>query len=400
MNKYLTTKDITKCCGCSACVARCPRQCIGMTTDDDGFYVPAVLDANTCIDCGLCAKVCPFENPQSNDITTEFYAGYSQNEQFIMNSSSGGIFPELAAAFLKTGGKVYGAYMDDDYKLYHTGIKDLTDLPKLMRSKYYQSDIRNTYHECKQDLIEGKKVLFSGVPCQIQGLKRFLGKDYDTLYTLDIICHGVPSPLMFNAFRSHLERKHGGKVVELNFRDKKKFGWSVAMKYVIKKPNGTRKEYVYNYSLSSYLRPFLMGLLTRESCYKCPFSSLERPGDITLGDFFGYQITRPELAHKEGLSLILVNSSKGYELKTICGDAGVILTDITEYNVRMSGTRNLYKPTERPENRDVIYKSLHTKGIDYLIKTYFKPKLSLRQKIRYMLPNSLIAILKPLLKCK
>lgn len=400
MNKYLTTKDITKCCGCSACVARCPRQCIGMTTDDDGFYVPAVLDANTCIDCGLCAKVCPFENPQSNDITTEFYAGYSQNEQFIMNSSSGGIFPELAAAFLKTGGKVYGAYMDDDYKLYHTGIKDLTDLPKLMRSKYYQSDIRNTYHECKQDLIEGKKVLFSGVPCQIQGLKRFLGKDYDTLYTLDIICHGVPSPLMFKAFRSHLERKHGGKVVELNFRDKKKFGWSVAMKYVIKKPNGTRKEYVYNYSLSSYLRPFLMGLLTRESCYKCPFSSLERPGDITLGDFFGYQITRPELAHKEGLSLILVNSSKGYELKTICGDAGVILTDITEYNVRMSGTRNLYKPTERPENRDVIYKSLHTKGIDYLIKTYFKPKLSLRQKIRYMLPNSLIAILKPLLKCK
>lgn len=400
MNKYLTTKDITKCCGCSACVARCPRQCIGMTTDDDGFYVPAVLDANTCIDCGLCAKVCPFENPQSNDITTEFYAGYSQNEQFIMNSSSGGIFPELAAAFLKTGGKVYGAYMDDDYKLYHTGIKDLTDLPKLMRSKYFQSDIRNTYHECKQDLIEGKKVLFSGVPCQIQGLKRFLGKDYDTLYTLDIICHGVPSPLMFNAFRSHLERKHGGKVVELNFRDKKKFGWSVAMKYVIKKPNGTRKEYVYNYSLSSYLRPFLMGLLTRESCYKCPFSSLERPGDITLGDFFGYQITRPELAHKEGLSLILVNSSKGYELKTICGDAGVILTDITEYNVRMSGTRNLYKPTERPENRDVIYKSLHTKGIDYLIKTYFKPKLSLRQKIRYMLPNSLIAILKPLLKCK
>ena len=398
MNRYLTTKDITQCCGCSACVARCPKKCIGMTTDKDGFYVPEVLNVDACIDCGICSKACPFENPKSNDETTRFYAAYSTNEQFIMNSSSGGIFPELAAAFLKTGGMVYGAYMDDDYTLYHTGINDLSDLPKLMRSKYYQSDIRNTYHECQQDLIGGKKVLFSGVPCQIQGLKRFLGKNYDNLYTVDIICHGVPSPLMFSAYRSYLERKHSGKIVEVNFRDKTKYGWSVAMKYVIEKPNGIRKEYVYNYNLSSYLRPFLMGLLTRESCYRCPFSSLERPGDITLGDFFGYQITRPELAHKEGLSLILVNSAKGCELKAICDDAGVVLTDVTEYDVRMSGTRNLYKPTERPENRDVIYTSLHNKGIDYLIKMYFKPKLSLRQKIRYMLPDSLIVKLKSLLK--
>lgn len=398
MNRYLSSLDVTQCCGCSACVAKCPQHCIGMTTDKDGFYVPIVLDASSCVDCGLCSKVCPFENPEANEMTDEFFAGYSQKEQIIMNSSSGGIFSELAIAILKENGKVYGACMDEYYNLYHIGISQLSDLPKLMRSKYFQSDIRNTYHECKQDLLDGKKVLFSGVPCQIQGLLRFLGKEFDNLYTIDIICHGVPSPLMFHEYKSYLERKHRGKLIELNFRDKNKYGWSVAMKYVIEGKQSKKKSFVYNYSMSEYLRPFLMGLLTRESCYKCPFSSLERSGDITLGDFFGYQITRPELAHKEGLSLVLVNNSKGQVLKEILNNVGVRLTKVSEYNVRMSGTRNLYNPTERPKERDFIYESLHEKGIDYLVKYYFRPKLTIRQKIRQMLPDAFVAKLKNILK--
>lgn len=394
MNRYLSTKDETQCCGCSSCVSGCPKKCIGMTTDKDGFYVPEVIDANACIDCGLCSKICPFENPKANEPTTEFYAAYSTNEQFIMNSSSGGLFPEIANFFLSNGGTVYGAYMDEKYELYHTRITEVEDLPKLMRSKYYQSDVRNTYQECKKDLIEGRKALFSGVPCQIQGLKRFLGRDYDNLYTIDIICHGVPSPLMFKEYRQYLERKHKGTLVSLNFRDKKRFGWSVAMSYSILGFKGRQKEFVYNYSMSDYLLPFLKGLLTRESCYKCPFSSLERPGDVTLGDFFGYQKTRPELAHKEGLSLFLVNSDKGQEIKRICESSGVVFNEVTEYSVRESGTRNLYAPTERPQLRDKIYLGLHAYGMDYIVKHYFEPKLTLRQKIRKLLPDSVINAIK------
>lgn len=398
MNSYLSTKDITLCCGCSACAVRCPKQCIGMTTDKDGFYVPEVIDANICIDCGLCSKVCPFEKSKANNPSTEFYAAYSINEQYILNSSSGGLFPEIAGAFLTKGAKVYGAYMDEHFELYHIGITDLKNLPKLMRSKYYQSDIRNTYQECRQDLAEGKTVLFSGVPCQIQGLKLFLGKEYENLYTIDIICHGVPSPLIFREYKAFLERKHKAKLIDINFRDKIKNGWSETMRYTMERPNGKRKNYVFHYSVSDYLRPFMHGLFTRESCFNCPFKSLSRPGDVSLGDFWGYQFTRPELAHKEGLSLMLVNTSKGYELKKICEVSGVVLNKISEESVRKSGNHSLYAPTKRPVLRDETYVGIHAHGMDYMMKHYFEPKLTFRQKVRNLIPDKLVAILKSIMR--
>ena len=394
MNRYLSTKDVTQCCGCSSCVGSCPKKCIGMTTDKDGFYVPEMIDAKACIDCGLCSKVCPFENPKANEPTTEFYAAYSTNEQFIMNSSSGGLFPEIANYFLSNGGTVYGAYMDEKYELYHTRITDVEDLPKLMRSKYYQSDIRKTYQECKKDLIEGKKVLFSGVPCQIQGLKLFLGKDYDNLNTIDIICHGVPSPLIFHEYKNYLERKHKATLRYIDFRDKSKYGWSETIRYVMEKPNRKRKDYVFHYQYSDYLKPFMQGLFNRESCFHCPFKTLSRPGDISLGDFWGYQKSRPELAHKEGLSLILVNTDKGKSLIRECKTDGVVFHKITEDNVKAGGNHSLFSPQQRPPLRDITYSGIHEYGMDYMVKHYFEPKLTLRQKIRKLLPDSVIDAIK------
>lgn len=195
---------------------------------------------------------------------------------------------------------------------------------------------------------------------------------------------------MFKEYRLYLERKHRGKVIEINFCDKKKYGWSVAMRYIVEKSYGKRKEYVYNYHRSEYLLPFLKGLLTRESCYKCPFSSMHRPGDLTLGDFFGFQHTRPELEHKEGLSLILVNSEKGHSLLNVCKSLCIHMTQVDEHSVRMSGTRNLYAPTERPIQRDRIYVNLNERGVDYVIKTYFKPRLTFRQKLGLLLPKYIL----------
>ena len=386
MNRYLTSKVSSQCCGCSACVARCPKHCIGMTTDQDGFYVPEILDADACINCALCSKVCPFENPKSNTATNLFYAAFTNDDNTISRCSSGGIFPELAKWFLDKGGKVYGAYLDENHKLFHIGIDKKSDLIKLQGSKYLQSDIKQTYQECKDELNKNRIVLYTGTPCQIQGLKRFLGKEFDNLYTLDVVCHGVPSPSVFEAYVKFLEKKHCAKLVDINFRDKKRNGWSITLRYTMEFSSGKRKDYYLISKLSEYFMAFLSGAISRESCYQCPFSSLERPGDITLGDFWGYQATRPELRHDAGLSLLLVNSQKGHHLIECCKEKGVTLNSVTEDSVKRSENKNLYYPTVRPIIRNKVYEELSQKGFEYIGVKYFRKSQTWQIKLRNTLP--------------
>ena len=387
MNKYLNNGDPAGCCGCTACIHSCPTKCIEMSPNNEGFLYPKMIAPDKCINCGLCSKVCPMEQDNIFPYSGIYYAAYTSNKGAIENSSSGGLFPEIATNVLQGEGVVYGAFLPEDHQLIHIGISDFKHLYKIVGSKYIQSDLRDSFSRCKEDLQSGKKVLFTGTPCQIAGLNLYLRKDYENLYTADVICHGVPSQTAFNLYVDYLENKHKAKLVDINFRDKSRNGWSITLKYTMEYPNGKRKDFYLISKLSEYFMAFLTGQVLRESCYHCPFASMKRPGDITLGDFWGYQKTRPELKHNEGLSLLLVNSKKGEELVGILRERGTTLTPVNEENIKASENKNLDHPSKRPAHRDSVYNDLFEQGFDAVAQKYFRKTQTLKNKIKNYLPR-------------
>lgn len=388
MNKYLAKNKKEFCCGCNACAEKCPTKCIEMNMDSEGFSYPVIADIDKCIKCNICAKVCPFQEVD-NINTTKFdaVAGYSLNDDILMKSSSGGIFTELVRFFLNDGGVVFGASLDEKHKLSHIAVDCLDDIYKIQGSKYIQSNTKGIFSNCKAELESGKKVLFSGTPCQISALTKFLNKQYDNLYTADVICHGVPSQKIFDAYVEYLEKKHKAELIDISFRDKKKNGWSITLRYTMKHKNDKIKDYYLISPMSEYFTGFLGGYISRESCYECPFSSLNRPSDITMGDFWGYQKTRPELANEKGLSVLLINTNKGKELLNILKQKGLFFSDVTENSIRMSENKNLYKPTFRPNDRDIIYKELNENGFEYIAKKHLQKHFTLRNKIKNIIPK-------------
>ena len=363
MNRFLENQVQGDCCGCSACVEICPKGCLTIGKNGDGFIVPIISNKDACIECDLCSKVCPVENKFQTNYHNKYYGAYNDTPCDIDNSSSGGIFPILARWVIEKGGVVYGAFLDDEHDLYHIRIIDTRDIKKLQSSKYFQSEIRDTYKTCKADLQEGRLVLFTGTPCQVQGLKFYLRKDYENLFTADVICHGVPSKIMFDAYVSFLEKKHRGKLVDINFRDKKRNGWSITLRYTMEFANGKRKDYY----------------LIR---------------DITMGDFWGYQKKRPDLRHDSGLSLIIVNSTKGARIFNALKSLGVCFNEVDEACVEASENKNLYYPTRRPEIRDVVYEELEKYGFEYITQRYFRKSHTWKNKLKNYLPPVVVNKLK------
>lgn len=369
MNKYLNELNKKDCCGCSACIQICPKKALTMISDEDGFCYPQI-DMSKCVHCGKCAMVCPMEKSATNNSTSfQAFAAYSSIEKYISNSSSGGIFPEIAAWVIQNGGAVYGAIMDENFNVFHARIDQLSDIHSMQGSKYVQSEMGEIMSQCKEDLKNGKYVFFTGTGCQISGLKQFLGKEYENLLTADVICHGVPSNFFFKKYIEFLEKKHRGKLREICFRDKRKNGWSITQRYQIQRRKKV-KDYYLNRYLSEYFTAFLDGMIARESCYVCPFATLNRPADITMGDFWGYQRTRPDLTHKEGLSLLLVNTEKGMHIVKTLRELGVNFQEVSYESVEKSDNKNLYFPTKRPPERDTIYHDLHVHGFKYISKKY------------------------------
>ena len=309
MKDCINIEDPKTCCGCGACVNACPCDAISMKEDESGFNYP-IVDTARCVKCGLCRDVCVFcDKGVGANGMPEVYAAATKNRDILIESSSGGIFTELAEAIIDKGGAVFGAAWAEDMSLRHVCVENKNDLKKMRGSKYVQSSADYTYRRAKDLLDAGRYVCYSGTPCQIAGLKAFLKKDYEKLLTLDIICHGVPSQKMLKDDLAYVSGKKGINIKDVRFRDKK-YGWGVKGSI---KSDGTSMK--YDSGNSPYYFYFLNGEIYRESCYNCRFPSEGRQGDITLGDYWG--IGR-ELAKKmgdvdldKGVSCILVNSEMG-----------------------------------------------------------------------------------------
>lgn len=300
-----------KCCGCSACAQVCPKQCIRMRIDREGFQYPHV-DSRACINCGLCEKVCPI-NADNNRIKKDpkaTFIAYSENCDVRMKSSSGGIFTELAEHTINNGGIVFGAAFDFDFSVHHVSVETTQRLKELQGSKYLQSRIENSYSEAKAALEQGQKVLFSGTPCQLAGLMSFLHKDYSNLITVDVLCHGVPSPMVWKKYVKEQEHSFGAKLKSVSFRDKTK-GWK---KYFVRLEFKNQKHLEQIHYENTFMRLFLSNVCLRPSCYECLFKTMDRPADITLGDCWGVEGHSPEMDDDRGTSVVIIHSSKGEAL--------------------------------------------------------------------------------------
>jgi len=297
------------CTGCTSCANICPKKAITMIQDENGFQYPKI-DEEKCIKCNLCKKVCPVIDSKEEEKEILAYACYNKEIQERLKSSSGGIFIMLAKQIINMGGVVCGAYMDEQGIVRHTCADNEQGLLKFMGSKYVQSDLGNIYKQVENYLKQGRYVLFTGTPCQVEGILKYLKKDYDNLFTQDIICHGVPSPKVWSKYLKF--RKNNDKDIPLNisFRDKVS-GWkNFGMTFNYKQD----KKYSVTAKKDPYFRVFLHDYILRESCYNCSFKKTYRNSDITLADFWGIENVNPQMFDDNGVSALIINSKKGQEL--------------------------------------------------------------------------------------
>lgn len=286
-----------RCTGCTACVAACPKSCLRMERDKEGFFYPVAEEA-ACINCDRCNRVCPAQKPLPvGDKKPLCYAAISRQDRQRAQSSSGGVFSLLAEKVLEQGGTVYGAAMEPDLTVRHLCITHTEDLPRLMGSKYVQSRMGDYFTRVRLDLEQGRKVLFSGTGCQVQGLLGYLGGPKPGLLTVDVICHGVPSEAVWQAYAKVI-----GAQLPLSFRDKCT-GWQ---QYSVQL-NGT----AHPYRQDPYMRLFLSDVILRPSCYHCPAKGASRVSDLTLADFWGIQNVDRTMFDDKGTSLVLVHSAAG-----------------------------------------------------------------------------------------
>ena len=378
--KIVLFEDIKDCCGCGACANKCPKGAISMEEDEAGFLYPNI-DREKCIECGLCVNTCGYKKPHYNKSDEQkSYALSSKDMEVLTKSASGGAFAELAKKYLKNeNAVVYGAASfgrELQWKVKHIRIDNLNEIGKLQGSKYVQSEIGNIYIDVKKDLSEGRTVLFSGTPCQIDGLYSFLGKDYENLLTIDIICHGVPSYRMYVDFLKNIEKKIGTNIEKFVFRDKSKGqGMISRMDIISKKGNNS---IIKKGELYSYFYLFLKQHIYRINCYSCPYARRERVSDITLGDFWGFSMLHPEAEHeygltdKKGVSCVLTNTKKGLEAVRSLNESCVIMDSDFEKVSAKNG--QLKRPSTLTEKREIIiakYVKKGYKGVDEYYYTHF-----------------------------
>lgn len=374
------------CCGCYACYNICPKECITMESDNEGFWYPKI-DKDKCINCNLCEKVCPIINkPNSSLYEKKSYAVFNKNEKIRLESSSGGIFSLLAEYVINNHGNVYGAVFDEDFNVKHVKINILQDINLLRGSKYVQSRINDIFKSIKFDLKNNKIVLFTGTPCQIAGLQSFLQKKYDNLILMDIVCHGVPSPLVWQQYINELKQNYKQNIKSIYFRDKST-GWKTySVKFLFDKD-----EYKNFGFKDIYMKGFLNDIYLRPSCYNCKFKGIERVSDITVADFWGIGNILPKMDDDKGTSLIVIHSEKGKQLFDELSEK-MILNEVN-FNEAIKYNSSMIKSVKYNEKRNSFFAELNSgKELTDLIRIY--TKISFEKRVK----NKIKSIIKRLIR--
>lgn len=368
------------CCGCTACASVCNRNAIIMEPDALGFLYPRV-DVNKCTNCGLCERVCSFN--EKYDVSLNFqnpiaYGARHKSLDEVMESRSGAVFVALSDYVLAHGGVIYGAALNDNFEVIHKCAVSKAERNEFRGSKYVQSNLNNVFRQVKKDLQLGKYVLFSGTPCQTSGLASFIGKKLrENLLLVDIICHGVAEPYIWRDYVNYLKNKYGESLFNVDFRDKKRFGWNSHVA-------------VFKFSkivIDKWFSPnYYHNLMLRNSCGNCHFCNTHRPSDITLGDFWGWEKTGSDInKDNKGLNLVLINTEKGKCLFELIKE-NLFIIDATP---DMYLQPNLQCPSKFSRNRLKFEKDYKEKGFDYIYSRDYN-KRSIMQKIKCKINNFLI----------
>lgn len=375
----LSVKD---CALCGSCADACPVSAITYETAYKDFSYPKV-NPDKCIGCNLCEKVCPVLAGDTREADTaplrRAYAAKNPDSAVRQGSSSGGVFWAIAQTVLAYGGYVCGVVFDENFRVHHSISNRTEDVRKMMGSKYAQSDLTGIYKIIRELLGAGELVLFTGCPCQVAALHQFLGKDYENLITVDIICHGVPSNTMLRAYLDYQEKKHRSKIETVCFRDKK-HGWHNSS---IKIGFANRSVYCAPITADAFMKGYFGAIVLKESCYSCAFKNFRAGSDMTMGDFWGAEAVRPELDDNTGLSAVIANTGKGDAFLHQCGLElwEEQLNTVVRYN------RNLIAPTKKNPERDRFYVYAQTNGYAAAIRDLLTepPLKRLRREGRYLL---------------
>lgn len=379
----ISIKDKKNCCGCSACASICPKQCITMTEDNEGFLYPQVNE-DICINCGLCEKVCNELHPYEKNAPIHVFAAINKNENIRLRSSSGGIFYLLAEKTIREGGVVFGARFDENWQVYIDYTEDLDGVEAFLGSKYVQARIEDAYKEAKHFLTQGRKVLFSGTPCQVAGLHKYLRKPYENLLSVDFVCHGAPSPKVWRMYLDEVVNEIRN-IKFIGFRTKEK-GWKNFC-FNLRYNQSERTVSMLSPHLDNpFMKAFLHDIILRPSCYKCKAKGCSSKSDITLADFWGINTVFPEFDDNKGTSLIFVNSIVGEKIFTTLD----IESKETNYAKIKSLNPACYKSSTKHPKREEFFEKLDNYNLIQLIDDCTKG--SIKQQLKRIVKRIVINI--------